>query len=288
MKKRLLSAALLAALTVPSYAMAQDAVDPNTGAFAFGVDLNWTTSYFFRGYNQEDTGLILQPNVFTTFNAVSSDEVTVDLKLGSWNSIHSEQTGDDADIWFENDVYALATVGAYGFNFNVGYTIYTYPGGALETVHELGISTSYNDAKIWEDAGLKGFALNPTLGWYFEVDDGNGEEDQYIELGLYPSYSIDRDDMGVVGKGSVTFPMILGMSPDGYYLDGDGENDFFGYYSIGATLSVPLDFVPAKYGSWSASAGVNYIGLLADSAEGVNDDSEDYEIQGFVGVSMRY
>lgn len=287
MKKRLLSAALLAALTVPSLAMAEDAVDPNTGAFGFGADLNWTSSYFFRGYNQEDIGLILQPNVYTTFNAVDSDDVKVDLKLGSWNSIHSEETGGD-DIWFESDLYAIASVDVHGFKFNVGYTIYTYPGDAFETVQELGLSTSYADGKHWEEAGLKGFALNPTLGWYFEVDDDNGEEDQYIELGLYPSYTIGREDLGMVGKGTITFPLILGMSPDGYYLDSDGSNEFFGYYSVGATLGMPLEFIPARYGSWTANVGVNYIGMLADSVELSNDGGTDYEVQGFVGISMSY
>lgn len=286
MKKRLLSAALLAALTVPSFAMAEDAA-PNTGAFHFGADLNLTSSYFFRGYNQEDTGLIVQPNIYTTFNAVNSDDVVVDLKLGTWNSFHSEQTASD-DMWFESDLYALASVTVSNFKFNVGYTQYTYPGDAFESIGELGFSTSFNDKKIWEDAGVNGFTLNPTLGWYFETDDGNGEEDQYIELGLYPTYSIGRDDMGMVGKGTITFPMILGMSPDGYYIDSDGSNEFFGYWSVGATLGMPIESIPAKYGTWTANVGVNYIGMLADSVEAANDGGEDYELQGFVGVSMSY
>lgn len=286
MKKRLLTAALLAALTVPSFAMAQDE-GANTGAFHFGADLNFTTSYFFRGYNQEDTGLIFQPNVYTTFNAVNSDDVTVDLKLGSWNSFHSEQTASD-DAWYESDLYAIATVGVAGLKFNVGYTIYTYPGDAFEAIHELGISTSYSDAKLWEDAGLNGFALNPTLGYYIELDDGNGEEDQYLELGLFPAYSIGREDMGTLGKGTLTFPLILGMSTDSYYLDSDGSNEFFGYWSAGVTLGVPLDMIPAKYGTWVANAGVNYIHLLADSAELANDGGTDYEVQGFIGLSMSY
>jgi hypothetical protein len=285
MKKRLLAAALLAALAVPSFAVAQDE-GANTGAFHFGADLNLTTSYFFRGYNQEDTGLIFQPNVYTTFNAVDADDVNVDLKLGSWNSLHSEKTASD-DIWYESDLYAIATVGAFGFNFNVGYTFYTYPGDAFETVQELGLSTSFNDTDFWNDAGFEGFTLAPTVGWYFEVDDGNGEEDQYIELGLYPSYQLDIEEVPVFGKAKVTVPLILGMSPDGYYLDSEGHNEFFGYWSAGVTLGVPLD-LPSKYGVWTANVGANYIGLLADSAQLANDGGEDYELQGFIGISMSY
>ena len=81
--------------------------------------------------------------------------------------------------------------------------------------------------------------------------------------------------------------LLLGMSPDGYYLDSDGHNEFFGYYSVGVTFGLPLD-LPPKYGSWSANFGVNYIGILADSAEVANDGGEDYELQGFIGISMAY
>ena len=42
------------------------------GHTVIGVDLNFATSYFFRGYNQEDTGLILQP--YATIGASIVDE----------------------------------------------------------------------------------------------------------------------------------------------------------------------------------------------------------------------
>lgn len=293
LKKRTLAAVLLAAAAVPSFAMAQDTTAtpaeepaPNTGAFHFGADLFYTTSYFFRGYNQEDTGLIFQPNVYATFNALTSDDVIVDLKVGSWNSLHENQTISDG-IWYENDLYALATVNVQGFKFNVGYTLYTYPDDAFESIHEIGVSTGFDDTKLWEKAGLAGFTLNPELGVYFETDDGNGSEDIYAELKLTPAYQLDLD-VPVIGKGKLSLPMILGMSLDDYYLDSDGSNAFFGYLQVGAAVSVPLDFIPAKYGTWSATGGINYIHMLADSTELANDGGTDYELQGVVGISMTY
>ena len=314
MKKKLLATAIAAALFAPTFAMAADPVAPamddktapsqtqqpapepavlsepgvNTGAIHFGADLNLTTSYFFRGYNQEDTGLIFQPNVYMTFNAFKSDDLNVDLKLGSWNSFHSEQTASD-DAWYESDLYALSSVTYKGFSFNLGYTAYTYPGDAFDTIQEVGISTSYDDSKWWTDWGVDGFALKPSIGWYWEIEDGNGSEDKYLELGLYPSYTLNRSDWGMIGKGAITFPVILGMSTDGYYLDSDGHNEFFGYISGGATLSFPLgDVIPAKYGNWTCNVGGNYIQMLADSTEFANDGGENYEVQGFVGLSMTY
>lgn len=293
MKKQTLLAALIvaAAAAVPTTSFAQEAAAadpaPNTGAFHFGADLTYTTSYFFRGYNQEDTGLILQPNVYATFNAVNSDDVIVDLKVGSWNSVHSEQTASDG-IWFESDLYALASVNVQGFKFNVGYTLYTYPDDAFDAIHEVGVSTGFDDTKLWEKLGVKGLSLNPEVGAYFEVDDGNGEEDIYGELKLTPSYQLDMPEIPVLGKAKLSLPAVLGVSFDDYYLDSDGDNEFFGYVSVGAFFSVPLDFIPAKYGAWSANAGVNYIHMLADSVELANDGGTDYELQGMVGISMTY
>jgi hypothetical protein len=287
MKKRLLSAVALAALTVPSYAMAEDAVDPNTGALSFGLDLNYTTSYFFRGYNQEDIGLILQPNLFVGFNVVSSDDLTVDLKVGTWNSFHEEQTGGD-NMWFESDLYALATVGLMQkFYFNVGYTAYFYPNDAFDTIQELGISASFSDAAMWKEAGVENFALNPEIGIYKETSDGNGTQDAYAEIKLTPSVTLDLQDVPYLGNASLSFPIKLGLSLDDYYLDSDGDNETFGYGSIGVATSIPLA-MPAKYGAWSINAGVEYIHLFADSAELSNDGGTDYELIGTLGLSIRY
>lgn len=291
LKKRTLAAVILAAAAVPSFAMAQTpaAADPapNTGAFHFGADLFYTTSYFFRGYNQEDTGLIIQPNVYATFNAVTSDDVIVDLKVGSWNSVQSEQTASDG-VWYENDLYALATVNVQGFKFNVGYTIYTYPDNAFEAIHEIGVSTGFDDTKLWENTSLKGFTLNPEFGVYFETDDGNGSEDIYAELKITPSFQLNLDNVPVIGHGKLSLPCVLGMSFDDYYLGSDGDNALFGYVQVGAAISVPLDFIPAKYGAWSATGQINYLHMLADSTEFANDGGTDYEIQGMVGISMTY
>ena len=39
----------------------------------------------------------------------------------------------------------------------------------------------------------------------------------------------------------------------------------FGVFSIGPTLTVPLAFIPAKFGAWHASVGVQYYHELNDN-----------------------
>ena len=297
MKKRLLCAAILAAVSIPALAQAQTSPaqepSPNTGAIHFGADLNFTTSYFFRGYNQEDTGLIFQPNIYawTEFLPDADKSATINslkLKIGSWNSVQSEQTASD-QVWYESDIYGVLTASfGAGFYVNAGYTAYTYPGNAFETVHELGLSAGYDDSSLWTKWGVDGFALHPEIGIYKEVDDGNGSEDCYGEIKITPGFTFDKYDIPGFGPASITFPVVLGISVDDYYLDSDGSNSFFGYIQGGVQASLPITSIPAKYGAWSLTGGVNYIQMLSDSAEAANDGGTEYEVQANVGISMTY
>ena len=298
MKKRLLCSAIVAAMSLPTLALAQDAAvedpAPNTGAVHFGVDLNFATSYFFRGYNQEDTGLIFQPNVYGYVDFIDADTDStlsgLRLKLGSWNSLHSEKTGSpDDDVWYESDIYGVlsATI-AESFYVNLGYTIYTYPGDALETTHEVGVSVGYDDTKHWTDMGIEGFGLKPEVGIYKEIADRNGTQDTYAEIKLSPGLVIDRELIPGFGKAGITFPVVLGLSVEDYYLDSDGDNELFGYIQGGVAVSLPITGIPARYGSWNLVGGVNYIHMLADSTEIANDGGTDYEVQGTIGISMTY
>lgn len=294
----LASAALFAAAAVfcPSSVLAQTAEpavaapaveDPNTGGITFGANLNFTTSYFFRGYNQEDTGLIFQPDVFATVSLVDSDDFDLTGTVGLWNSLHSEQTASDG-IWYESDLYAnlVATFG--NFYGRAGYTLYTYPDDAFESIQEVGFAVGFNDAYLWESSVGGGFSLAPEVGVYFETDDGNGTEDTYLEFKLTPSYTFDRSDLPVIGKATISLPIVLGTSVDDYYLDSDGDDTFFGYVQAGVAVKIPLEAIPAKYGAWYLTGGVNYIHMLADSTELANDGGTDYEVQGMVGLSMSY
>ena len=287
MKKRMLTAAVLAALAVPAIALAQDE-KPNTGAFSFTLGADYTTAYYFRGALQDNDGLIIQPYVGVKFNAFTSDDVNVDLTLSSWNSFSGgRQEGSVSwdNTWYESDLVAKASVAAFGFKFDTIYTAYFYPSNAFESVQEIGFVAAYDDSKVWENT-LKGFTLTPTLGWYFELADGNGEENQYIELSLNPSYTLDLQDVPYVGNAAISFPIVVGMTSDHYFTDDVGDNEFLGYVAFGPAASIPLP-VPAKYGAWNLNASFQYLYLAADSLEAANNDSDSGYV-GKVGVSIAY
>ena len=83
MKRFWCAAAAALALTASTFTFAQTTApaeaapeDPNTGALTVSGGVDWTTAYFFRGYNQEDTGLIVQPYLTLTSALVSNDNFT--------------------------------------------------------------------------------------------------------------------------------------------------------------------------------------------------------------------
>src|SRR4051812_13718748 len=141
-----LTAAAGAALATPSHVMAQDATatpapaaaepapyDPNPGALTLTGGLDYTTAYFFRGYNQEDTGLILQPYATITAALVSNDNFTLNGYVGIWNSYHDKHTaasGNGNSGWYEADVFGGLDFVFGKFTLGTVYTFYTYPNGA--------------------------------------------------------------------------------------------------------------------------------------------------------------
>ena len=73
----------------------EDAGDPNTGALSLTVDNSFTTAYMFKGIMNERDGLIWQPSIELSLNLFEAGEgvvESVDVTVGTWLSVHSEQT----------------------------------------------------------------------------------------------------------------------------------------------------------------------------------------------------
>jgi hypothetical protein len=279
-------------MAAPTAALAQDATttpaeppDYNTGGLTLTGGVDWTTAYFFRGYNQEDTGLIFQPYATVTAALVSNDDFSLNGYVGIWNSYHDKKTlasGSGPSAWYESDVFGGLDFVFGKFTVGTVYTFYTYPGGAFNTIQEIGFKVAYDDTEFMKDKLT--FALKPYAAVYFETSDENGSEDSYLELGITPSFSVGKFQGSAI---TLSIPVVLGASIDDYYLDDDGDNTFLGYVSVGAFASIPLG-EPGKFGAWTLTGGIQYIQLFADSAENANDGGTDYELLGKVGVSFAY
>ena len=70
---------------------------------AFGLSL--TNAYYFRGIVQENQGIIAQPHVELGYDLIEPGSTEglnrLDLRLGSWNSLHSDHPEAANDgIWY--------------------------------------------------------------------------------------------------------------------------------------------------------------------------------------------
>ena len=309
MKRTLWSLAMAAALAAPSVVLAQTtkpaaepaeksveggadiavattgpaaAEDPNTGGLTLSGGVDFVTAYFFRGYNQEDGGLIAQPYITLTAAIASTDDYTLNAYVATWNSFQSAQTlasGSGPAAFYENDIYGGLDLVLGKFTVGALYTFYQYPNGAFQTIQEVGFKFGYDDTELMKGAGVN-FALKPFAGIYIETSDGNGTDDTYAEVGIAPSFAVDE------GKITLSFPVVLGLSIDHYYLDADGENEIFGYGGISALATIPLP-IPEKYGAWSLTGGVQYLQLFANSAAAANNGDWNQFI-GKLGIGFSY
>jgi hypothetical protein len=276
--------ALGMALIPSTAAFAQDDAaepdDPNTGAMRVTGGIDITTAYFFRGYLQEDQGIILQPFANLYFDLSPS----VSAYVGTWNSLHEEQTGAPGGTtgnWYESDFYTGVDI-AFGEGFTLGalYTAYTYPSGIFDTVEEIGVKLAWDDT---DRTGLD-IALKPYAAIYFETDDDNGSEDTYLELGVAPTvYTFNEDSDAPI---AVAVPVAVGFGIEDYYFDDTGDDELLGYGSIGIAASMPLP-MPAKFGDWSLNGSVTWLQLFAEGLEAINN-GDDNEIIAKIGVSFAY
>ncbi|HWP39536.1 MAG TPA: hypothetical protein VNL70_01330, partial [Tepidisphaeraceae bacterium] len=186
--------------------------------------------------------------------------------VGVWANL-TDAPADGQPQWLnELDLYAGVDV-ALPHDFSLGfiYTLYNSPADVFDDIHEIGLTLSHSDF------------LNPAIGIYFEIDNRDtGRENTYLELSLTPGF-----DMPGLERLRLDFPLVLGLTPDEYYTDQDGDGEVFGYASASVTATYALS------DNWSLFAGVDYVQLLADSAKESND-GDSYQLVGRAGVSFSY
>ena len=273
------AAAAMAVLASP--VAAQD--DPNTGAMTLtgSFDILPGSAYVFRGITQElDPDLTMWPaaDLGVTLHTGDGTFKSVNINIGTWNSLNTGSAGSDGPsgrMHYELDFYTTLTLGlSKGFSLATTYTAYTSPNGSFDTVNELMFKVS------------KAHRLSPYGIIAFELDD-DGQADigrnqgTYLELGIGPLFQLGKT------AATVTFPVKLGMSINDYYENPlTGEDEFFGFFDVGAMVQMPISGIPSSFGSWNVHAGVDLL-FLGDTAEAFNDGN-NVKFTGLFGIGFSY
>jgi hypothetical protein len=242
---------------------AQTSGDPNPGAITLTGSMDASNAYLFRGIPQDDTGLILWPaaDLGVALKSGGGTVRGITVNVGMWNSLHTGITGADGPsgkLWYESDFWTSVGVGfAGGVNVTATYTAYTSPNGAFPSVKELSFKAS---------APVRG--TNPYALVAFELEgqaDGGAVEGRYLELGAAPGVRL----AGL----AVAVPVKVGLSLDGYY-EGLRGDERFGFFSVGANVTVPLSGERSRFGRWNVHGGADYVRLGDSNALRLGDNTK--------------
>jgi len=263
-RARWFTAALyMVGMLIAGPAVAQTTGDPNPGAITLTGAMEASNAYLFRGIPQDDTGLILWPaaDLGVALWSGGGSLTSIAVNVGLWNSLHTGLAGADGPsrkLWYESDFYAT-----FGLGFNGGvsiattYTAYTSPNNAFASVKEVSVKVA---------AG--GYGTRPYALVAFELEgqaDGGVTKGRYLELGAAPGTTI----AGV----AVAVPVRVGLSLDGYY-EGQRGDERFGFFSVGANVTVPLSSGASRYGSWNVHGGADYVRLGDSNALRLGDNQK--------------
>jgi hypothetical protein len=250
---------------------------------SLGADV--TTAYYFRGYRNEDSGWIVQPYADMSLDVVRLEDATISLTLGTWNSFHGEATAAGTSdsftkTWYESDLYAGVGLATGKWTLEARYSVEASPSDAWATIKEASVSAAYDDSDL-----LGAWSLTPTATLVIETGsqaiDG-GRTGTYLQLDVSPGFAFEEGSLKDV---AVSFPLSVGLSLGNYYEGANGENDVFGYASVGTDVSVPLN-LGESWGGWTLHAGVQ--GLFLGDATSTFNDGHHFEAIGTAGVSIEF
>lgn len=258
------------------------------------LTLTGSNKYYFRGIFQEDQGAIFEPALDLSLPLWIGDGKgdalsKLCLTFGTWNSLHSGPSGSGGTAasspqsWYESDFYAgLLACTPSGFSISALWIDYTSPNGLFDAVSELDLGVAFDDSKCWGGRSGSFGGLQPSFTLAFEAKnqaDQNSapaatDKGTWLGLGIKPGFTCcDLCDCQGGDCASVpvtlSLPAHLGLSLGDYYEDASGHDETFGFADVGAMASLPLPFVPGRFGAWTLSASLQAL-FLGDSTEATN------------------
>lgn len=249
---------------------------------SLGAD--YTNRYMWRGLLSEDAGLIVQPYADVCLDVLRTEAITLSLKGSTWSSFHGVASGPDtrdsaARHWYECDLGAGVGLEAGHWSLSAMYYWETSPADAFDTIEEVILECAYDDS-----GALGAWSLKPTARVAVEAHNGadGGRRGTYLQLGVTPGFDVKLSESRTL---RVDLPASVGLSVSNYYEGPSGQNDAFGYASVGVDASLPLALGDG-WGEWTIHAGVQGV-ILGDAATEINN-GRDFEVIATVGAGVEF
>jgi len=240
--------------------------DKSPYSFVYEVD---ATSHFISygadvwGGGSEISPFSPHSTVFAsgTVTAALADNLSVYLNIWSDNNdnVASGLGGDIQEI----DVNTGVTYTWDKLSFTLAHGFWNYAG---EQEKVIDLTVAFGDGDMITQS--KSISLNPSVNIHYRYEGNNGQESGVAAVfGIAPSYTLMPDTKYPL---TLSAPISVALFQDGF----QGGDSGYGFFSAGVGLSVPLAFIPEKYGAWSTGVSVTYYNTPSETVP--NNPEENF------------
>jgi hypothetical protein len=225
-----------------------------------------------RGLYVQDKGVVWQPIVGLVLPIGDLGPLKKFTAVGGiWNSVDTAEAGaanPTTGGWDEMDPFIGVSANITDeIGLALTYTAFDSPQHAYSTEHNIDLKITYDDSK-WALWGSSGFALHPYLDCWWAVSGGStvvlgrAGATGYFEPGVVPSFTVKAiPDYPI----TFTVPMYVSVGPRTYWAINGEPGGNFGLVSGSLNASMPLSFIPTKFGFWHTDLGFTYDYLINTS-----------------------
>jgi hypothetical protein len=262
---------------------------PNIHGFA---EIPFKTAYVTpRGLVVENQGLVIQPVVGLVMPLDDIGPIgKVALVTGVWNSINLNQHDPYVGPWNELDYFLSISGSVDKFTGTLTYSPWYSPPHAFHI-------ESTSDFKVgYDDTGMimKGFAFKPYVDFFYSISGdstvilGRHGSTYYFEFGMAPSYTWKASADYPL---TFSFPTYFSVGPKNYW-DITESHSNFGVFSTAFNVTVPLAFIPIRYGAWHADCGLQYFylmnGALLQAGDIASGNNNRNVLNASVGIGFNF
>lgn len=245
---------------------------PQKSIFSGDLGITVANQYNTRGIIVQDQDFTFQPylNLYAKFYEGQGVVQSASVFLGLWADVSTNgdvSNNGNGSRFTEFDYGLGLTVNfAERWNFTTFYNQWTSPANGYGDGAWVNGTLSFSDAGLISD----NFAFKPYITILRDLggDQPTGlkKNTWNFEPGIRPTYTLFADTDQPLNIG-VTAKAGLG---DEFY---GGET--FGYFAVGPQISLPLNFIDASAGKWSASLGYLYY-TFGNTLEVVNGRDDEH------------
>jgi hypothetical protein len=245
----------------------------------------------------QDKGLVWQPIVGLVLPIGDLGPLKKFTVVGGvWNDVDTAEAGaanPTTGGWDEMDPFiSFAANFTDQLSATLTYVVFDSPQHGYSAEHNMDIKFAYDDSKCW---GSSGFGLHPYVDCWWAISGGStvvlgrAGATGYFEPGIVPTYTCKMVPSYPI---TLTLPTYVSVGPRTYWAASGLPGGNFGVFSCSLNASVPLSFIPTKYGFWHADFGFTYDYLINTSllhAGTILSGNTDRNVElGSVGFGMNF